>query len=162
MKKFIFIATVLFLSISQVTFAQSLAERRAIKSYQESVLPDLQNQINSAVGFEIPLNIDWEKIALPGGAENYSNDSYFTNIFFTPLIEAFTTIGSDDLGKEALKAGLNSINITYDPDTAPASNYKNGVSVENNELTLNFAPFSNAADVTQRAEAIVEVLETKL
>ena len=142
--------------------SHGLAERRALKLYQESVLPDLQEQINAAAGFEVPMNIAWDKIALIGDAENYSNDAYFTNIFFTPLIDALSSIGSDDLGKEALTASLKSISITYKPDTAPASDYKSGVSFQDGEVALNFRPFSNAGDFKERAEAIVSILEVGL
>ena len=162
LKIVIFVTIALFIGVSQITSAQGLAERRALKSYQESVLPDLQSKINAAAGFEVPVNIDWEKIAQPGEADSYSNDAYFTNIYFTPLIDALSSIGSDDLGKEALTANLKGINITFNPDTAPASNYANGISFEDGEVTLNFRPFSNADDIKERAEAIIEVLEAKL
>jgi len=162
LKIIIFISIALFIGVSQIASAQGLADRRALKSYQETILPDLQSKINAVAGFEVPVNIDWEKIALPGGADNYSNDAYFTDVYFTPLIEALSSIGSDDLGKEALASQLKGINITLDPDTAPASNYANGVSFEDGEVTLNFHPFSNAGDVKERAEAIIELLEAKL
>ena len=162
MKNTILVALALFIGSSQISFAQGLAERRALKSYQETILPGLQEKINSAAGFEVPMNIEWDKIALPGGADNYSSESYFTNIYFVPLADALSSIASDDLGKEALTASLKGIKITYDPDTAPASAYENGISFENGEVTLNFAPFSNANDIKERAEAIVSVLEAGL
>ena len=150
------------IGFSQLAFAQGLAERRAISTYQESVLPTIQTQINTAAGYELPLNVEWEKVALPGDADNYESDAYFTDVFFTPLVRALSSIGSDDLGKQALAAQVKSIKITYDADTAPSSNYADGVSFEGGEVTLNFKPFSNAGDIDDRAEAIVKVLESQL
>ena len=162
MKKLIIVALTLIIGSTQVVFAQSLAERRALKEYQESVLPDLQNQINSSAGFEVPLNIKWAEIAQPGEEENYSNDAYFTNVYFTPLVKALSSITSDALGKEALKAKLKGINIGYDPKTAPSSAYENGVNFKDGQLSLNFKPFSNASDIDARAQAIINLLESKL
>ena len=162
MKKLIPIVFTLLIGFSQFVSAQNLAERRAIKSYQESVLPDLQSDINNAAGFEVVLNIDWDKIALPGGADNYESDAYFTDIYFKPLIKAFLSISSDELGKEALVSKLKSVKITYDSDTAPTANYGNGIAFEGDQLTINFRPFSNAGDIDERAEAMIEELESKL
>lgn len=162
MKKIIVAVFTLLISSAQIAMAQDLAERRAIKEYQESVLPDIQTQINTLVGFEVPLNVDWEKIALAGDAENYSNEAYFTNVYFTPLVQALSSIASDDLGKQALSTNLKGINITYDADTAPSSAYEDGIDFSNGSITLNFKPFSNASDIDERSEAIVKELESKL
>ena len=162
MKKLIIVVLTLIVGSTQVVFAQSLAERRALKEYQESVLPDLQNQINSAAGFEVPLNIEWTEIAQPGEEENYSSEAYFTNVYFTPIVKALSSITSDSLGQEALKANLKGINIGYDPETAPSSAYEDGVDFKDGQLSLNFIPFSNASDIDDRAQAIVNLLESKL
>ncbi len=162
MKNIIIIALSVLITSSQIVFAQNLAERRAILEYQESVLPNIQNKLNAAVGFEVPLNVDWTKVAQPGDAESYSNDAYFTDVYFTPLVKAMSSIGSDDLGKQALLENLKGINITYNADTAPASAYEDGVDFNDGQITLNFKPFSNADDIDDRAEAIIKVLESKL
>ena len=162
MKKLIIVVLTLIVGSTQVVFAQSLAERRALKEYQESVLPDLQNQINSAAGFEVPLNIEWTEIAQPGEEENYSSEAYFTNVYVTPIVKALSSITSDSLGQEALKANLKGINIGYDPETAPSSAYEDGVDFKDGQLSLNFKPFSNASDIDDRAQAIVNLLESKL
>jgi len=162
MKHFILLAIFLLPSISQIASAQSLAERRAVETYKEQKLPSLQTKINEAAGFEVPLTIEWDKIALPGGADNYSNDSYFTNVFFTPLAKALSSIAKDELGKEALKEKLKTIKITYDKETAPATNYANGIAFKEGVLSLNFQPFTNANDTDARSQAIVKVLESSL
>ena len=162
MRKFFIVVLTLIIGSTQVVFAQSLAERRALKEYQESVLPDLQSQINTAAGFEVPLNIKWEEIAQPGEHENYSNEAYFTNVYFTPLMKALSSITSDALGKEALAAKLKGINIGYNPETAPSSAYEDGVDFEDGQVSLNFKPFSNASDIDARAQAIISLLESAL
>jgi len=51
MKITIFITIALLTAISQAAFAHGYAERRALQSYQESVLPDLLSKINAAAEF---------------------------------------------------------------------------------------------------------------
>ncbi len=140
----------------------ALPERRALKQYQETKFPEEQKKIHAAAGFEVPLEIKWESIARPGEASNYLEDAYWTNIYFEPLATALAQIKADDMGAKALKEKLKKIVVTYNKDTAPASNYPNGVTFEGGTLTVNFTPFTNADDTKDRAKAIQSVLESKL
>lgn len=110
----------------------SLLERRAVQAYETGPFPDLQRRIHEAAGFEVP------------------------------LAAALSQVGSDALGKQALRAGLKSIVITYDEATAPPSNYENGVTFKDGVLTLNFHPYTNTGDVEPRSAAIRKVLEAGL
>ena len=139
-----------------------LPERRALKQYQDTKLPELQKQINAAAKFELPLEIQWGALAQKDQGSSYLEDDYFTNVYFVPLANALKGITADAMGAEALKAKLKKVVITYDQATAPASNYPNGVSFEGGTLKINFAPFSNSADVGPRAKAIAAGLEAKL
>jgi len=147
---------------SSVASAQSLAERRAIKEYQENQFEELKAEIISAAGYELPLNVDWDKLALPGQGPNYSNEGFFTNIYFRPLILALEEITVDEMGKTALSEGLKEVQITYDSATAPASAYANGVTLVDGTLTINFAPWSNVDHLDERKAAILKVLEENL
>jgi hypothetical protein len=140
-----------------------LAERRAIKAYQDEKLPALQKSINEAAKMDIELDVKWETIAKPGQAEKYlADDDYWTNIYFTPLISALKSIAADDMGKEALKKTLKKVVIYHDENTAPASNYANGLKFEQGALIINFTPWTNAVDLPARSEAIQKFLESKL
>ena len=155
------------LGLASVSFAQDshslgLAERRAIKEYQEKTFPGLQAQITQAAGFEVPLEVQWDAIAQPGEAEKYASEDYFTNIYFTPLVDALRKITADDMGKQALKSNLKKVVITYNKGTAPASNYANGINFDSGTLTINFQPYANAGDIAARADAIQKLLESKL
>jgi len=88
-------------------------------------------------------------------------------VFFRPLAAALRETARDDLGKEAVKVGLKAVAYTYNPDTAPLSNYVGGVSFADGVLTVNFAPGVNAreedvADLHGRSAAIREVLEANI
>ena len=162
-------ALVMLAAISPVSMlcaqdAASLAlpERRALKQYQETKLPELQKNINAAAKFDLPLEIKWGAIAQKDQGSSYMEDDYFTNVYFVPLANALKQITNDSMGAESLKAKLKKVVITYDQATAPASNYPNGVTFENGTLTINFTPFSNSSDVEPRSKAIASGLEAKL
>jgi hypothetical protein len=141
-----------------------LAERRGLAAYQEQVLPGLVQQINEAAGYDLPLEIDWNAIALAvvGHGERYTEPEFFTDIYFRPLIEALRAITRDAMGREALKSALKRVVFTYNAETAPVSNYPTGVSFADGTLRINFRPWANAADVTPRARAIQQLLERNL
>lgn len=166
MKRFglitLLLLTVFNFQLPQIAQAQGLAERRAIKQYQDEKLPALTKEINEAAGFEVPVQVDWNKLAIAGQAENYMQDGFFTDIYFKPLISALKAVASDEMGKEALKKSLKSISVTYDESTAPASNYANGVTFDNGQLAINFRPWSNTGDIEPRSTAIQKELENKL
>jgi len=139
-----------------------LAERRAIKTYQEQQWPAQEKALKEAVGFAIELQIDWEKMAEPGKADAYTQDFYWSKAIFNPLTTALKQITVDAIGKDALKAKLKKIVITFNADTAPASNYANGVALESGVLTVNLRPGANADDEKEKADAIQKAIEAKL
>jgi hypothetical protein len=146
----------------------SLAERRAVKAYQDEKLPALHAALNEAAGTDLALEVHWEAIARPDyPAESYADDDFWTNVFFTPLAAALRSVGQDDMGKEAIKAGIKTVVITYDEATAPVSAYENGLNLAGGTLTLNFQPYTNTGDENSyyfkdRVAAIVKFIESKL
>lgn len=142
--------------------AQSLAERRALKEYQDNQFEGLKSELLTAAGYDLILNVDWEKLAIPGQAANYSNEGFFTNIYFRPLILAIEEVAFDEMGQEALRESLTEVHITYDSSSAPASAYQNGLTFDNGVLSINFTPWSNTNHIEERKVAIVKVLEENL
>lgn len=142
--------------------APSLAERRAIATFETTQYPALQKKIQQAAGFEVPIEVDWNSLALPGDVEYYAQDDYLLKTIFEPIEAAFTDITRDDMGKSALKAGLKKISIRYGEDGISASAYGERVKFDNGLLEVNFRPFTNAADVKDRTDAILKVLGASL
>ncbi|WP_455183948.1 hypothetical protein [Azospirillum palustre] len=139
-----------------------LAERRAIAAYSKDVWPPLEKSIQDAAGFAVPVSLDLKSLALPGYADSYGNDDYLRKPIIDPLIKALSAIGSDEMGRQALKDKLKSITISYDEATAPASNYRDGVTFADGALKLNWKPFANVDDLDPRVKAITDVLEKNL
>lgn len=140
----------------------ALPERRGIKLYQETKLPELQTSINAAARYDVPLDIHWVALAQQGNGENYQNDDFFTNVYFVPLADALKKITGDALGAEGLKAKLKKVVVTYEEATAPTTYYTDGVKFEDGTLTLNFVPFTNPQDKDRRTQAMVSTLLPKL
>jgi hypothetical protein len=142
--------------------ALPLAERRALKAYQDDVFPGQLAAIRQAAGFELAVEVKWEAVARPGQADRFSREGHFTKVYFVPLTDALKGVASDAMGRDALKARLRQVVITYDKATAPISNYPNGLAFADGVLTINFEPGVNENDVKDRAKAIRDLLESKL
>lgn len=158
------VAVVLLASTSVVTAqsAPGLAERRAIASYEKTNYPTLQKKIQDAAGFEVPIDVDWNSLALPGDSTYYEQDDYFVKTIFEPVEDAMKSIAADDMGKQALHSKLQKITISYSDGGIPASAYNDRVKFEAGNLEINFRPFTNTADVKERTDAIVKLLEANL
>lgn len=164
----LFLALGICLSPIPSSFAEGgLAERRAIKAFQETKFAQVEKDIDAAAGFDVKVNVDWDKLARPGEAESYSDDKYFMDTIFLPIVDSLKDVTRDEMGKGALKEKLKEVSVTYDEATAPASNYANGVTFENGVLAVNFAPYTNSdsrgePNFKDRVSAIVKTLEAKL
>lgn len=132
-----------------------LAERRAAKEYQTTVFPEMKKRIDEAAGFEVPMEIDWDRLAQPNDAHLYNE--YWTGIYFEPLIRGFQTICSDDLGREALKEGLKKVVITNSGETYDerAFSFEGGVLAIDHKMT-------NLDHLDIRTDRVVKLLEQAL
>src|SRR5262245_31723416 len=133
-----------------------LAERRATKEFQDKHFPSLRDELYKAAGFAVPLEINWEQLAVEGRSDRYKEA--WTAIFFRPVIDALRQMGRDDMGKQALKAGLKKIELRnaaghYSPHNAIS--FVNGVLAIDHEL-------SNESDVEARKTRIIEIVEKEL
>jgi hypothetical protein len=143
-----------------------LADRRAVREFQQKRLPDLRKEIDTAAGCEIPLEVEWDQLAVEGKGEWYMADDFWVLSYFRPLAAALSEITFDDLGREAVRDGLKKVVFTYDPASAPESDFTRGVLFADGVLTINFVPGvnvggENSSYFTDRVYAIRKVLEAK-
>jgi hypothetical protein len=133
-----------------------LAERRASKEFQDKQFPDLRNEIQKVAGFPVPIEINWDQLAVDGQVDYYKEA--WTEIFFKPVIEALRQIARDEMGKEALKGGLKKIEFrnsagNYSPGAAMT--FVAGQIVIDHEL-------SNVGDTAARTKHLIEIIEKDL
>jgi hypothetical protein len=133
-----------------------LAEKRAVKSFQESKLPEIQAQVDAAVGKPVPMDINWEQLALDGYGDRY--ESLWMASCFTPLVKALNEVGVDDMGREALQNSIKSIRILGEYAHALKADFSDGV------LTLDFRLWNAPTESEQSGftKDIRETLETNL
>lgn len=135
-----------------------LAERRAVKDFQDNVFPGWHKKINDAAGIQVLLEIDWESLGI--AEETHLYNECWPKVYFVPLVDALTEIARDDIGKEALREGLKKITIKHNPDvyygdTGYAS-FKAGV------LSLEHAAHTNVDQVEDRTKGLRAALEKGL
>jgi hypothetical protein len=129
-----------------------LAERRAVKAFQDNKFPKLKQEIDAAAGFDVVMEVQWDTLATEGYPEYY--EEAFPKVFFRPLIEALKGICIDDLGKEALRDGLKKIVI--------ADQGSSDVSFQFGTLSISYPAVSNLDYWTERKTEIQTTLEKGL
>lgn len=156
------LAAMLLIPSSAVLAQVGLAERRAIAAYRQEKWPSIEQAIRKAAGFDVPVDVEWDQLTIPGDASHYADDEYYGKTIFQPLVAALTSITADQMGRDALKAKLQRIHVRFDEKTAAASNYPNGLSFVNGVLDINWRPYANTADVEPRTQALTQIMETNL
>jgi len=151
------------LAPSSVVFAQiGLSERRAITAYRQDKWPPVEAEIRKAAGFDVPVDVEWDQLTLPGDASHYADEEYYGKTIFQPLVAALNSITADKIERDALKTTLQRIHVRFDEKTAPASNYPNGLSFEDGVLDINWRPYSNTAHVEDRTKALTQIMKKNL
>lgn len=134
-----------------------LAERRAAKEFETNKFPDLKKAVDAAAGFDLPIEVDWESLAVNDYAHLY--EDAWTKIYFTPLCDAFKNITVDQMGKDALKGALKKVIIKNRGGhySAPSCyEFANGI------LTVDHEAASNVDNVSERSRELQKMLEAKL
>lgn len=83
-----------------------LEERRKIKELQEVTIPGRVKEIEEICGKAVPYEIDW-----PSLADDAEGLNFIDNISCHRLNMALRTICVDDLGRDAVRGGLNLIRL---------------------------------------------------
>lgn len=135
----------------------SLAERRIVKELQDVYMPKFQVEFSVLTGTNIPLEINWDKLASTEDSAGYLADA-IEKIFFIPLIEGLKPICADDMGKEALKDSLKKIVITNEGENIYA---EYAITFESGILRIDHT-ISNVDNIQERTEMITKVLEAGL
>ena len=104
----------------------------------------------------MPIEVLWDQLAVEGQVELYKEA--WPEIFFKPVIEGLRQIGRDEMGKEAIKAGLKKIELrnscgAYSPHSAIS--FISGTLVIDHEM-------SNVGDTKDRTKYLIEIVEKGL
>lgn len=134
-----------------------LAERRAIKAFQDEKFEDLKKKVCDAAGFPIEFEVNWDSIAHDDYGHMYNEA--FAKVYFEPLAQSFASICADDMGKEALQAELKKIVIQ---DLAGKSSAPSCYTFKDGVLTVDHRPVTNIDSILDRTKGLTQMLEKAL
>ncbi|WP_425147034.1 hypothetical protein [Deinococcus sp.] len=134
-----------------------LAERRAVKHFQDELLPGLQRRVNEAAGFELPIEIDWDSLSNGSVSPDYYAESW-QQVYFEPLIAGLRDVARDELGREALQQHLKRVVIQNSDQFYSGSSWS---SFEGGTLRLDHQ-LANVDDVAARTEGLIDTLDKAL
>ncbi len=133
-----------------------LAERRGVEQFKNDDYPGWKSRIDEAAGYEVPVEVNWEELAVADYASSYAD--FFPKVYFQPLVDALHAITVDDLGKNALREGLAKIVIRNAGEFYSTS----GISLAGGVLTFDHKPHTNIGDGDERAKGLIRALESGL
>ena len=133
-----------------------LAERRSAERFKNEDYPGWKARIDEAAGFEVPIEVTWEELAVPDYADSYAE--YFPAVYFQPLIDGLGAIAVDDMGRSALREGVTQV-VCRNTDTYFSSS---GISFAGGVLTIDHKSDTNTHHVEERTKALQSVLEAGL
>jgi len=133
-----------------------LAERRGVERFKNDDYPGWKSRIDEAAGFEVPVEVAWEELAVADYASSYAH--FFPKVYFQPLVDALHAVTIDDLGQNALREGLAKIVIRNAGEFYSTS----GISFTDGVLTFDHKPHTNIDDGQERAKGLQQVLESGL
>ncbi|HEY3481873.1 MAG TPA: hypothetical protein VGL02_23490 [Streptomyces sp.] len=133
-----------------------LAERRSAERFKNDDYPGWKSRIDEAAGFEVSIEVAWQELAVADYADSYAE--YFPQVYFQPLLDAFSAIAVDDMGKEALRESLSQVVIKNSGEYFSPS----GISFTDGVLTFDHKSESNTHHVEERTKALQAVLEAAL
>ncbi|WP_196888798.1 hypothetical protein [Aureivirga sp. CE67] len=134
-----------------------LKEKRAIKNFQENNFETLKSELIDTLGFDVPVEVEWETLAKDGNVDLY--DEAIPAIYFQPQIETFKDICQDDMGKEAMQEVLKKIVIKNENDIWSARDW---AKFEDGILTLDHETTTNIGNVEDRVYYLKELIEGAL
>jgi hypothetical protein len=136
--------------------AMGLAERRGAERFKNDDYPGWKAQIDRAAGFEVPVEVEWQELAVADYADSYAE--FFPQVYFQPLVDALSAVTADDLGKDALSAGLSKIVIRNTDQFYSTA----GISFTDGVLTFDHKPHTNVGYGEERAKGLQRALEAGL
>jgi hypothetical protein len=134
----------------------TLAQRRVVHDFETNRFPAFKKRVDEAAGIEIPLEVHWDTLATPDESHLYAQS--WPALYFEPLIEALKTVAGDELGREAIRAGLKKIVVQNQKGCSYGSCW---AALEDGILTLDHA-LANVSETEERKNGLVAVLENGL
>ena len=128
-----------------------LNERRKIKELQDVTFPERAKEIEEICGKAIPYEVDWDSLA-----DDAAGLNFIDNLSCHRLNMALRVICGDDMGKQAVRDGLELIKLKNVKETAEMK-----ISFDGGVLEMHCA-YAQGTTGMHRDDAIRVLLEQKL
>lgn len=89
-----------------------LAEKKKIRSIEESNILDTKKKLNSAIGKDIEISVNWDSFQTVKQIQEIPHQC------LGRIVEGIQIIAKDDMGKEALQESLTTIQVNNIEDVA--------------------------------------------
>jgi hypothetical protein len=100
-----------------------LQERQKIKEYQDKIVPGRRKELAELTGADIAYDVDWDSFA-----DDLTALNFFDNLAFHRINMAVRQLGGDQLVKDAIRGGLQTIRLRNVKDkSAMAISFSGGV-----------------------------------
>jgi hypothetical protein len=133
-----------------------LAERRGAEKFRTDEYPGWKSRLDQAAGFDLPVEVAWAELAADGFADRYSE--FFAQVYFEPLVSALAAVTIDDMGREALRAGLTKVVVR---NSGQYASYI-GFGFADGVLTIDHRSEANIDYGDERAKQLTRLLEANL
>ena len=135
-----------------------LPQKRILKDFQDNAYPDLLKKLQSAAGFEVPVEVKWDTMMSDKYEKKEQYFEWYNKVYFQSLTETFSNLTKDDMGREALKGGLKKVILESSPEhsTFRGTTFKDGI------LHVKHSFHTNVDNVRERVEAWTKLLEKSL
>ncbi len=133
-----------------------LAERRAAEKFRVDEYPGWKSKLDQAAGCEVPVEVAWPELAVDGFAPDYPE--FFAKVYFQPLVTALAGVTIDDMGRDALRAGLKKIIVCNSGQHAGTG----GFAFVDGVLTVDHRSDANIDYGDERARQLQQLLESGL
>ena len=133
-----------------------LAERRAAESFRTDEYPGWKSKLDEAAGFDLPVEVSWEELAVEGYADRYPE--FFAQVFFQPLVSALSAVTVDDMGRQALAGGLTKVVVRNSGQYGSTA----GFTFADGVLTVDHRSDVNIDYGDDRAKQLQHLLESNL
>lgn len=133
-----------------------LAERRVMKEFEETKMPNLVEEMRSIFGSDLQVEVLWDGLYCQKAASNHWAAN-LEKIYFQPMIKTFESICADSMGKEALQNKVKKIRICNTD-----GRYRKFPSFDGETLVFDHSPELNADYINERVAELTKFLESNL
>ncbi len=113
-----------------------LAERKVVVEVKETDFKAFEAKVKALCGYDVGIRFDWATLENNEECTSICSNKRYNGYMFDRIIEVFTSVCADSIGKGAVEEKLKSISLI---PVAGQAEFSNGILTVRNDLTGNGA-----------------------